>query len=351
MNLLNLFTKRYQRTPVQEVPNVVVDSMPDPVVSCWMVAYNQVKYIQKALDSVMMQQCDFPVEIILGDDGSTDGTREICIDYANRYPDRIRLFLHHRDNQIRIKGDTPNPNFQGVYNWLHCRGRYIATLEADDYWTDPFKLQTQVEFLERNTRHSGVFTNFMVVDEHDHIVRDRKYERQEVDPTDFHLDYISSFKIISRTLTCMYRRNEEVSTELIDLAEAPYLDRVLIVLNTARGPMRYLDANMAAFRTGSGYFTPQRKAVGMSQLMDQWERLAVHFARTEFERIASTELHRVSREYYDQCGWVKKTAFWFRLYPVRRRYLYNPYEARLFRALAQRKPYDIPRSIQHPEFP
>lgn len=71
-----------------------------PTLSVVTICYNQVKYIEKCLDNIISQITDFDVEIILADDGSTDGTKEKCIEYANKHPDRIRLFLRDRKETV-----------------------------------------------------------------------------------------------------------------------------------------------------------------------------------------------------------------------------------------------------------
>lgn len=96
-----------------------------------------------------MQKTDFPFEILLGEDASTDGTREICIEYANKYPDRIRLFLPDRRNNIAVLGKATG-RFNILYNVFSARGRYIALCEGDDYWTDPLKLQKQFLFIRND---------------------------------------------------------------------------------------------------------------------------------------------------------------------------------------------------------
>jgi glycosyltransferase involved in cell wall biosynthesis len=120
-----------------------------PLVSVVVITYNHKNYIKECLDSVLMQKTDFPYEIILGEDDSTDGTREICIDYAEKYPDKIRLFLRDEKDKIYINGKKT-----GRFNVLECykdsRGEYIAICEGDDYWTYSAKLQEQVGFLELN---------------------------------------------------------------------------------------------------------------------------------------------------------------------------------------------------------
>ena len=74
--------------------------------------------------------------------------REICIEYAQKYPEKIRLFLHHPSNKIKVL-DIITGNFNGFYNFYNTRGNYIAFCEGDDYWTDPLKLQKQVDYLKK----------------------------------------------------------------------------------------------------------------------------------------------------------------------------------------------------------
>lgn len=118
-----------------------------PLVSVWILAYQHGGFIRQCLDGVLMQVTSFPVEIIVGEDGSTDGTREICVDYAKKHPDRIRLFLRSRARSTWAEGGTAR-FFNGVWTWLSARGKYVALCEGDDCWTDPAKLQKQVDLLE-----------------------------------------------------------------------------------------------------------------------------------------------------------------------------------------------------------
>jgi len=90
-----------------------------------------------------MQKTNFSFEILLRDDASSDGTAEICKNYASKYPDLINI-LAYDENQFS-KGVKPFAD-----NVKRARGKYIALCEGDDYWTDPYKLQKQVDFLEEN---------------------------------------------------------------------------------------------------------------------------------------------------------------------------------------------------------
>ena len=110
-----------------------------PLVSVCITAYNQEKYIAQAIESVLTQQTSFDVELVVGDDGSTDRTGEICRGYAVKYPDRVRLLASPVNLGMRA-------NYKRIFE--ACRGRYIAICDGDDWWTDPQKLELQVELME-----------------------------------------------------------------------------------------------------------------------------------------------------------------------------------------------------------
>jgi len=131
--------------------------------SVLIVTYNHERFIAQALDSVLMQVVDFDYEIVIGEDCSTDRTREIVIEYQKRYPCKIRLLL----NEINIGGAR---NYIRAYE--ACEGKYIANLDGDDYWTSPDKLQEQVDFMDNNPAFVMCFTNSNIVDEHDNIVKE-----------------------------------------------------------------------------------------------------------------------------------------------------------------------------------
>ncbi|SNR75981.1 glycosyltransferase family 2 protein [Lutibacter flavus] len=146
MNLED-FKLKYQKQPVIEYANSVKES---PLVSVCVGTYQHASYIKDCLEGILMQKTTFSFEILLGEDASTDGAREICIEYAKKYPDKIKLFLHHRENNIKINGAFSG-RFNFIYNLFNSKGKYIALCDGDDYWIDPFKLQEQVNFLEQNT--------------------------------------------------------------------------------------------------------------------------------------------------------------------------------------------------------
>lgn len=122
----------------------------DPMVSICCITYNHEKFIREALEGFLMQKTDFPFEILVHDDASTDATPAILRQYEEKYPDLFRI-VYQTENQYS-KGHKPS-----AFLLPMARGKYIALCEGDDYWTDPLKLQKQVDFLESHPDHAGCF--------------------------------------------------------------------------------------------------------------------------------------------------------------------------------------------------
>jgi len=125
------------------------------MVSVCMITYNHELYIRDALDGVVMQKTNFKIELIIGEDCSNDGTRKICEDYAAKYPKLIQLLPSDRN-----LGMSQN----GIRTLESCKGNYIALIDGDDYWTDPLKLQKQVDFLENNPEFVLCFHDARIID-------------------------------------------------------------------------------------------------------------------------------------------------------------------------------------------
>ncbi len=138
-------------------------SGPVPLVSVLVLTYQHASFIEACLDGVLMQQCDFPVEILVGEDESSDGTREICLRYAAEHPDRIRVLLLSRKDVIYIHGrPTGRANLLELFR--HAKGKYIAFCEGDDHWADPLKLQKQVAYLEAHPDCVMTYHDAKIVD-------------------------------------------------------------------------------------------------------------------------------------------------------------------------------------------
>ncbi|MDR3260116.1 MAG: glycosyltransferase [Fusobacteriaceae bacterium] len=125
----------------------------NPLVSVIILAYNHEKYIVESINSILSQNCSFEFEFIIAEDCGTDNTKEICIEYQKKYPQKIKLYIQ----------DTNKGLFQNYHDALSlCRGKYIAQCGGDDYWIDNSKLQKQVDFLESNLEYVLIHTGFCI---------------------------------------------------------------------------------------------------------------------------------------------------------------------------------------------
>jgi glycosyltransferase involved in cell wall biosynthesis len=148
-----------------------------PLCAVWVVTYNQKKFIAQTIESIINQKTDFHFKVFIGDDLSTDGTREICIKYKNDYPELIELIFN--------SSNWMNKNSANVYHACFTSGaKYTAMCEGDDYWIDPNKLQKQVKFLETHPEYVGCFHN-----------TEERYEDDEDKASFLYCDYPSAKSI------------------------------------------------------------------------------------------------------------------------------------------------------------
>jgi len=126
----------------------------NPVVSVVIPSYNRKEFVVDTINSVLNQECNFDFEIIIGDDCSIDGVREVLSDFQQTYPEKIKLLFY--DKNIGLAA-----------NWAtcikECCGKYIANCDNDDYWHEKSKLQRQVDFLEQNPEVGLLSTGFQTI--------------------------------------------------------------------------------------------------------------------------------------------------------------------------------------------
>lgn len=124
-----------------------------PLVSVLCLVYNQAAYVKDCINGFLQQKTNFPIEVIINDDCSSDGTTDIVKEYAEKYPEIIKAVFHDKNQYSQ--------GINVIYNCFNiAQGKYLAFCEGDDYWTDPYKLQKQVDFLENNEEYGLVHTNF-----------------------------------------------------------------------------------------------------------------------------------------------------------------------------------------------
>ena len=155
MNFEN-FLDEYQKESVKEYPNQV--SPNDCLLTVRVITYNHVDFIKRCLDSILEQKTNFKFQVMLIDDASTDGTSDICKEYAHAHPELIRYFANSRVNNIYIN-NKPTGLFNAVYLNFLTTTKYLSFIEADDYWSDEYNLQKKIDILESNPKYSFCFSN------------------------------------------------------------------------------------------------------------------------------------------------------------------------------------------------
>ena len=172
--------------------------------SVFVVTYNQEKYIRQCLDSILMQKVDFDYEVVIGEDHGTDGTRAICEEYAEKYPQVRLLPLKERLGIAR--------NWQRVLS--ECKGEYIAMCEGDDYWTDPLKLQKQVDFLDLNKEYVLSFHDATIINEKNEVVVPSKMRKNNAYCDRTSDDLINGVEVSTQTVMFRAEHLKKIVAEM-----------------------------------------------------------------------------------------------------------------------------------------
>lgn len=215
--------------------------MDKPLVSISCITYNHAPYIKDALEGFVSQKTDFPFEVLIHDDCSTDGTTEIIKEYARKYPDVIKP-LYEKENQYQ----NGKPAGSNVWNLPRAQGKYIALCEGDDYWKDPDKLRKQVEFLEANPDYGMCFTDFDVKNECNGRYTSDVF-KSKIRGFQAHFDSPEDF-ILNQSYVCppsWLFRKELMATDLLGSHDATFVYFTHFLCNTK---VKYLDFSSAVYR-------------------------------------------------------------------------------------------------------
>lgn len=218
-----------------------------PFVAIWMVTYNHNAFIEQAIESVMIQATDFEYKLFVGEDSSTDNTREICKKLKEKYPKKIELFL----NEKNLGGIL---NAIQIYKQCFESGaKYVALLEGDDYWTDPLKLQKQVDFFEANEEYSICWTKYKTLNQanNNYVLDEPEWIDGVAPDKNFNIDLDNVFTpYCTYTLTCMFRKE---SLNFDFFKKMQYIkDNTLYALCLKNGKGVLLDFYSAVYRFHSG---------------------------------------------------------------------------------------------------
>jgi glycosyltransferase involved in cell wall biosynthesis len=168
-------------------------------VSVLLLSYNQAEFVAKAIQSVVSQQTSFSFELLISDDCSTDGSREIILDFQNRYPQIIRSFFQE---------ENLGPKNNDYFIFQQSKGEYICYCEADDFWCDDLKLQKQVSFLEANPDYGLVHgdANYLYLDTNKYIASYNKSESIQVASGEIYEKVMLGNHYI-KTMTACFRKD------------------------------------------------------------------------------------------------------------------------------------------------
>lgn len=214
--------------------------MQDVMLSIYVATYNHEKYIRKALDSILMQKTKYTYEVLVGEDCSPDGTREILKEYEEKYPGKFKMFYREK-NMIK---EVPS-NVDDLRQ--RCVGKYIIALEGDDYWTDEYKLEKQINFLEEHPEYIAVSHKCMVVDE---VGKEKKEKYQECEDNIYTMRHLANNIMPGQLATVMYRnvvKNDKINMSLTEKGLIPG-DRLLFIVLLCNGRIYCLNEQMSAYR-------------------------------------------------------------------------------------------------------
>lgn len=207
------------------------------LVSVRLMTYNHESFICKAMDSILMQKTDFPFEVVIGDDFSTDRTLNIL----KEYKDTSNVQINILNRKINDEYWKKRQEFGRIYNFVNilqnCKGKYIALLDGDDYWVDKNKLQEQVAFLESNPDFTMCFTNVCLVNKKDNIIV-KSLLNYQVD-TFTHETFVA--KISPPTMTTVFRKDALPLNFPDDFNKVTNADMFLKAMLSREGKVKFID--------------------------------------------------------------------------------------------------------------
>jgi glycosyltransferase involved in cell wall biosynthesis len=257
-------------------------------VSVLVVTYNHERFVRQALDGALAQRLPHPFEILVSEDCSTDGTRAIVQEYAESHPHLIRLLLSEqnlRSNEVVARGLRA------------ARGRYVALLDGDDYWTSDDKLRAQVTFLDARPSLTICFHNVQVVDDRSQSTGRLWNSPGQPEVSGIHELLRGNF---IATSSVVYRRAAVAEVPAWYGGFFPVTDWPLHVLYAREGRIGYLDRTLGAYRLhGGGLFSTLGEREKLEANADFYRRLRAYSSGA-----LAAEIARGQRDYF--LGWAEE---------------------------------------------
>lgn len=221
-----------------ELPNNVLATVQEPVVTVRTITFQHAPYIRECIEGVLMQKTNFAFEYIIGEDCSTDGTREIVFEYAKKYPDLIRVITS--DSNVGAKANSHRCQ-------INLRGKYIALCEGDDYWIDPYKLQKQVDILESKPHCSVCAHNvYFMSDGGQKLAWNSPREPEYKLDDQLRRHFVPTCSLMFRADCCLGKERPEW------LNDAPGGDVIMVAMSLQYGNLACINDVMACYRKHNG---------------------------------------------------------------------------------------------------
>jgi glycosyltransferase involved in cell wall biosynthesis len=285
--------------------------MNDPLLSVCLITYNHSKYIKTAIDSVLMQNINFSWELIIADDFSTDGTREILAKYKEEHPYLIKLILQEK-------------NVGAAQNWIDLittpSSKYIAYFEGDDYWIDPNKLQKQVSFLEKNPGYSICFHDSLML--WDDKSKPPKYfcPPDQKETSTIH-DLINTWFVPSSSIVFRSKYLEPLPDWFRSIHNGDY---ALLLLLADKGEIKYFNEIMSIYRKGESAMSAGigKNFILIDNKLIQLLTVFNDFSEFKYDSLIKKKIFKIKREikylsirkkfpiykYLNMQIWIKKTV-------------------------------------------
>jgi hypothetical protein len=301
----------------------LLDTASPPKLTVLIITFNHAAFIEQAIASVMMQKTSFPFEVIVADDASTDGAREILLGLRERFPQTIRLFAPERN-----MGQMGNGIFRAALPM--CRGEYVAFLDGDDYWTAPDKLQRQIDFLDYYREYIGVFHLVEVLDDEASVV-------SGVFPAIPVKRHYSLDDFIEGTFvpfSSVVYRNQLAGAMPEWVFETPYSDWGFHAVHAACAPLALIAERLAVYRRHQGgvwsrldgvaklqvliaqtaripeRFPSANRALVRRTLALQWIELAIKYRSSARYGAAAAAIYRAFRSDWSPSIWYALLRRW-----------------------------------------
>jgi len=258
-----------------------------PLVSIVCFTYNHEEFINDALASFVMQQVNFTYEIIVHDDASTDNTPDIIREYTHSSPQLFKPIFQKENQASQEKGRVSRIAYKAA------KGKYIALCEGDDYWTDPLKLQKQVDFLEANPEFSLCFHDAIIVWDNKSNPPNYFCSSKQKDIS-FIEDIIKNWSI--PTASMVFRR-EAILPALPWLKNVYNGDLMLQMILADKGKIRYLDEVMSVYRKSTGNLSSTMDVNYIQKQVIHTLSVFNEYSNGKYEAMINMRIAKIKKKY------------------------------------------------------